>query len=88
MDNLTKTYFETLKTEDPELRRQAFEEILAVTNVQVDWAYDVWDEMKSNLSHPNNHVRAIAALAIECVLFDVALIQPFSEIIVNNSNIM
>ena len=61
MNNLIKTYFKTLKTEDPELRRQAYVEILAVSNEQVDWAYDVWDEMKSNLSHKNNHMRSIAS---------------------------
>jgi hypothetical protein len=32
-----------------------------VTDKPVDWAYDVWGEMIENLSHKDNHNRAIAA---------------------------
>jgi hypothetical protein len=33
----------------------------AATDKPVDWAYDVWDEMLEDLSHKDNHRRAIAA---------------------------
>ncbi len=61
MNPLIKNAFETLKNENPELRTRAYGQILAASNQPVDWAYDVWDEMKSNLSHKNNHMRSIAA---------------------------
>ena len=61
MNPLIQDYFETLKTDDPELRTQAYGDIIAASNEPVDWAYEVWDEMKRNLSHKDNHMRSIAA---------------------------
>jgi hypothetical protein len=34
---------------------------LDLTEAPVDWAYDVWDALAENLSHKDNHNRAIAA---------------------------
>ncbi|HZK53307.1 MAG TPA: hypothetical protein VFC84_03765 [Desulfosporosinus sp.] len=61
INHLIETYFEALRTEEGELRNQAYQEIIVASNEPVAWAYDVWDEMKSNLSHEDNHMRSIAA---------------------------
>jgi len=61
MDKITRTSLDNLWSEDRELQNKAFFYILESTDQPVDWAYDVWDEMVENLSHKDNHNRAIAA---------------------------
>jgi hypothetical protein len=61
MNKTTRTNLDNLWSEDRELQNKAFFYILKVTDKPVDWAYDVWDEMVENLSHKDNHNRAIAA---------------------------
>lgn len=61
MNKTTRTNLDNLWSEDRELQNKAFFYILEVTDKPVDWAYDVWDEMIGNLSHKDNHNRAIAA---------------------------
>ena len=61
MDKLTRTNLDNLHSEDRELQNKAFFYVLEATDKSVDWAYDVWDEMMENLSHKDNHNRAIAA---------------------------
>jgi hypothetical protein len=43
------------------IQYQAFLEIQLMTNEEVDWAYEIWDVLKNDLTHPDNHQRAIAA---------------------------
>ena len=61
MNKTTRTNLDNLWSEDRELQNKAFFYILEVTDKPVDWAYDVWDEMVGNLSHKDNHNRAISA---------------------------
>src|SRR4030065_6261 len=61
MDKVTRTNLDNLWSEDREMQNKAFFQILEATDKPVDWAYDVWDEMIANLSHKDNHNRAIAA---------------------------
>jgi hypothetical protein len=61
MDENLRTYWRNLWTEDRELQNQAFSYILDVTDQPVDWAYEAWDDAVENLSHKDNHNRAIAA---------------------------
>jgi hypothetical protein len=61
MDKNIPTDRGNLWSEDRELQNKAFFAMLEATNRPVDWAYDVWDEMVANLSHKDNHNRAIAA---------------------------
>lgn len=61
MDKITKTNLDNLWSEDRDLQNKAFFYITEATDKPVDWAYDVWDEMVENLSHKDNHNRAIAA---------------------------
>jgi hypothetical protein len=61
MDKITSTNLNNLWSEDRDLQNKAFFYITEATNKPVDWGYDVWDEMVKNLSHKDNHNRAIAA---------------------------
>lgn len=61
MDKLTRTHLDNIRSKDKELQNKAYFYILNITEKPVDWAYDVWEEMVAGLSHPDNHVRAIAA---------------------------
>ncbi|MCW5875671.1 MAG: hypothetical protein KIS85_02200 [Anaerolineales bacterium] len=53
--------FKELWSEDRELQNAAFSRFIEDSNLPVDWAYQVWDEVVANLSHADNHNRAIAA---------------------------
>jgi hypothetical protein len=61
LDMYTQTYIENLSSQDRNIRYQAFFDIQTMTNEKVDWAYEIWDVLKNDLSHPDNHQRAIAA---------------------------
>jgi len=61
MDKTTQTHVENLWTDNRDKQNQAYYYILAATDKPVDWAYEVWDELLANLSHKDNHNRAIAA---------------------------
>jgi hypothetical protein len=43
------------------LQNKAFFYILEASDKPVGWAYEAWDDMVENLSHKDNHNRAIAA---------------------------
>src|SRR5687767_2191718 len=66
-----------LWSEDRDLQNKAFFHILEATDKPVDWAYDVWDEMLENLTHKDNHNRAIAAQ----VLCNLAKSDPKNRIL-------
>ena len=55
------TTLEHLWSDDRKLQNEAFLAVMAETDHVVDWAYEVWDEVLLNLSHKDNHNRAIAA---------------------------
>ena len=61
MDKTTRTRLNNLWSEDRELQNKAFTYALEATDKPVDWAYEAWDELLSNLTHKDNHNRAIAA---------------------------
>lgn len=61
MDEIARTNLDNLQAEGKEARYDAFMALLSATEEPVDWAYEVWDEMLANLSHKDNHQRAIAA---------------------------
>ncbi len=42
-------------------QNEAYAAIMAATEQPVDWAYLVWDQAVANLTHQDNHNRAIAA---------------------------
>ncbi|SEP60025.1 hypothetical protein SAMN05216232_0307 [Virgibacillus subterraneus] len=61
MDNTIQTYFENLQSGDKNLQYEAFNNILDATKVEVDWAYEVWDQLVVDLTNSDNHERARAA---------------------------
>ncbi len=61
MDTITQTHFDNIHSKDRELQNKAFLYLLEATEVAIDWAYAVWDELLADLRHTDNHVRAIAA---------------------------
>lgn len=61
MDSLTRSFFENLEAKDKNLQYEAFQNILAATNTEVDWAYEVWDELREWLTGRDVHRRARAA---------------------------
>jgi hypothetical protein len=61
MDRNLRAQFDNLKSQDRDLQNKAYFHILKITEVPVNWAYEVWDEMLEGLSHEDNHVRSIAA---------------------------
>lgn len=46
---------------DVEKRRDAYLQLMAMTEQPVDWAYTVWDQLLIDLREGDNHLRAIAA---------------------------
>jgi hypothetical protein len=77
MDKLTRTHLGHIHSKDRELQNKALFYILNVTEKPVDWAYDVWDEMRTGLTHKDNHVRAIAAQ----ILCNLAKSDPMERIL-------
>lgn len=61
MNKNIPTNFNDLWSKDRQLQNKAYYEIIELTDKPVDWAYDVWDKLLENLSHQDNHNRAIAA---------------------------
>ncbi|SER57182.1 hypothetical protein [Psychrobacillus sp. OK032] len=61
MDQTTQTHYENLEAKNKDLQYEAFDYIKAVTKERVDWAYEVWDQLKEWLTDPDNHRRSRAA---------------------------
>lgn len=61
MNKVTQTHLNNLWVEDRDLQNEAYFYILKVTDKPVDWAYEAWDDLVKNLTHSDNHNRAIAA---------------------------
>jgi len=61
MDGKTRKHIDHLRSEDRDLQNQAFSYILRETEMPVDWAYEIWDELVAGVRHKDNHVRAISA---------------------------
>ncbi|MFF2887294.1 hypothetical protein [Paenibacillus sp. NPDC057967] len=61
MNKSVQTSIQHLKSTDRSLQTKAFLDLQFQTEEVVDWAYDVWDDLVSDLSHSDNHCRAIAA---------------------------
>ena len=61
MENTIETYFENLESKDKNLQFEAFNYIISVTKEKVGWSYEVWDRLKADLTHKENHQRSRAA---------------------------
>lgn len=56
-----KSAFENLQSKDKELQYEAYQQIMAAVEEKVDWAYDVWDPLKQDLTDKDPHKRSRAA---------------------------
>ena len=61
MDKTVRSHLANLWSTDRQLQNDAFAYLINSTDQPVDWAYEAWDELLTNLTHPDNHNRAIAA---------------------------
>lgn len=61
MEDQIKVAFEKSKVGDKDERYEAYLYILKVTDEQVDWAYEVWDQLLEDLTDKDNHQRSRAA---------------------------
>ncbi len=77
MDAVMSAYFKNLEAKDKTLQYEAFQQIISATHEKVNWAYDVWDELKTWLTDQDNHKRARAAQ----FLSNLAISDPEKRII-------
>ena len=61
MDEEIKKAFEKSKSGTKDEQYEAYLDILEITDQEVDWAYEVWEQLLEDLSHTNNHQRSRAA---------------------------
>jgi hypothetical protein len=61
MDSVTRSYFENLEAKDKNVQIEAFYNIIAAIKEEVDWAYEVWDQLKEWLTDTDNHRRSRGA---------------------------
>lgn len=69
--------FTDLWCDERERQGKAFEQVLSLTEQQVAWAYDVWDEVLRQLNDKHNRNRSIAAQ----ILCSLAKSDPQSRIL-------
>ncbi len=64
MDEIIRNLFTSLGSTDDRVRLDAFNQLLSLTEKQVSWAYDVWDDLLARLDHPNSYQRSIAIMLL------------------------
>lgn len=64
VDVLTRAYFVNLESDEWDLQYEAYQRILEMTKQEVDWAYEVWDDIVQNLSNRDAHIRSLLCSAI------------------------
>jgi hypothetical protein len=60
MDENVRECFRNLESSDDGIRMEALQTVLAITDNQVDWVYEVWDNLLAKLDHENSYQRTIA----------------------------
>lgn len=61
MDAQTQQYFRDLESNKKDVQYEAYKNILSEMRKEVDWAYEMWDQLLENLNDPDNHTRSRAA---------------------------
>lgn len=61
MDERTRHYFAELQSSDRNAQYEAYSSIMKITEEEVDWAYEVWDQLKEELTSKDPHKRSRAA---------------------------
>jgi len=84
MDKTARANLDNLWSTDRRLQNDAFFAVLKLTDKPVDWAYEAWDELLANLTHKDNHNRAIAAQ----VLCNLAKSDPKNRMLKDFDNLL
>lgn len=61
MNTTMQEYFNRLDSGDKNAQYEAYLYIMEAIDDHVDWAYEVWDQLKEDLTHTDNHKRSRAA---------------------------
>jgi hypothetical protein len=61
MNKTIQSYFENLRSQEKDVQYEAYNYILDATKEEVDWAYEVWDQLKEDLIDSDNHQMSRAA---------------------------
>jgi len=61
MTPAVRALFEARESADRNEAYQAFVDLMTLAEEPVDWSYEMWDQMVSDLSHKDGHKRAFAA---------------------------
>lgn len=61
MNPTIESHFENLNSTDKNTQYEAYNQIIATTQQPVDWAYEIWDQLRDDLDDPDNHRRSRAA---------------------------
>lgn len=61
MDETISRYIVNLHSSDKDTQNNAYYSLMAASEQPVDWGYEVWDSLVADLTHKDNHLRAIAA---------------------------
>jgi len=64
MDKKIKTWIDELASTDDKIRFTALHEILALTEHEVDWVYEPWDNLLAKLDNVNSYQRSIAIMIL------------------------
>ncbi|WP_332631316.1 hypothetical protein [Halalkalibacter flavus] len=60
MEEQVQRYFADLESTDKETQYQAYKNILTLAEKEVDWAYEVWDQLVQDLTDRDHHKRSRA----------------------------
>lgn len=77
MDQSIQKLFLELESEDKDVQYEALNNLLAITNKEVDWAYEVWDHLLEWLTDRDNHRRSRSAQ----ILSNLAISDPKKRIL-------
>ncbi len=61
MDEEVQLSFAQLEHEDKQVQYEAYLKLLDFMQLEVDWVYEVWDELIDDLDHKDSHKRSRAA---------------------------
>jgi hypothetical protein len=61
MNKIIRTQLDNILSDDGQVQFQAFDYLIKETEEPVNWSYEAWDELVDELTHKDNHVRAIAS---------------------------
>jgi hypothetical protein len=61
MEAQVQSYFEDLESADKDTQYEAYKNLLTIIKKDVNWAYEVWDQLVQDLTHRDNHKRSRSA---------------------------